>query len=112
MQAVLDAMAKLDRLRPGRGDGLVPRGLAITRQPLIVVDPCLPTVQRPRKLSRWERVRVWFEGLVDGAGLVREVFPWRRVVRTEAVPAPFVYAFGDRILVHPAHAAIVRTAYS
>lgn len=104
MQDVLGAMAKLDRSRFNP--------LAFSSAPLLTVSPYLPTVQRPRKLSRWERVRVWFEDLVDGAGLTREAFPWRRVLRTEPVPAPYAYLFDSRLLVHSAHAALVRTVYA
>lgn len=102
MEDVLDAMRKLGP-QPQRG---CHQAFAFNPRVPVVVDAFLPTAWRPRALSRRERLRVWFEDLVDAADMTREVYPWKRVQRTELVPAPFAYYFRNgTLLLHPARAA-------
>ncbi len=65
----------------------------------------------PRPFTFWERVRVWFEDLVDRAELTPELFPWPRVKRPRREPiAAFTsYRFGQTLVMRPEAAAYLGT---
>lgn len=84
-------LADMDRLGFG--------GLA--SGPRLIVSNYLPDGQ-PRKLTRWERFRVWVEGLADRAEVY---YHYPRVKRTEPTPA---YLIGHDLYVSPRAAAAIR----
>lgn len=74
---------------------------------VVVSDAYLPA-ERPRKLTRWERFRVWVEDLADRADCY---YHYPRVKRTE--PAPAGYLFGRNLLVVRSDAAVaIRNNYT
>lgn len=67
----------------------------------VIITPYSPEPV-PIPLTRWERVRVWFERLVDGAELTPEIYPWPRVRRLERAG---YLLFGRSLVMHPRTAA-------
>lgn len=91
-------LADMDRLGLGAGSR---RFGGLCFPPRVVVSDYLP-VEQPRKLTRWERFRVWVENLADRAEVY---YHYPRVKRTEPTPA---YLIGDRLYVTPRTAAAIR----
>jgi hypothetical protein len=73
----------------------------------VIAQPLL-TVTETRRPTRWERLRLRLENLVDAADLI---YPWPRVRLSVTKPDPAVYLTGDSIICHPAVAELLKRAY-
>lgn len=105
LNAVVERLHSDPRYFPIRPGSTLIRSPSTTGGLPVVLSENL-TVSTPRALSRWERFRVWVEGLADRAEVYYH-FP--RVQRVEVKPSPDALLIGERLYMHPATWARLRS---